>query len=147
MDEVALGQYFSEYFCFPLSVSFLQCSILSLVYMLLSPGHAWEPSKMPFSLGNRTALDTQILSLFAFKGLLTNIQTLVYTDSSVSSLQIRASCIQVCQVTVTTRCRPVQPPPWRRSLPWQPAFTPARGKHVNTCTETEAVCNADTSIN
>jgi len=78
--------------------------------------------------GNRGALDTKVLSLFAFKGLITYILTLVYTDRYVSSLQMRASCIQVCQITVTTRCRTVQPPPWRRSLPWQPVRTPDRGK-------------------
>ena len=143
---MALGQFFSENFGLPLSVSFRQSSILTLVYMLLSPGHAWEPFKMPYSFGNRGALDTKVLSLFAFKGLITDILALVYTDRYVFSLQMRASCIQVCQVTVTTRCRTVQPPPWRRSRPWQPALTPDRGK-LSTHTETEAVCNADTSTN
>jgi hypothetical protein len=43
------GRVFSEYFAFPLSVSFHKCSIFIFIYMSLFPdgqtGEAWEPSK------------------------------------------------------------------------------------------------------
>jgi hypothetical protein len=82
-----------------------------MFYMLLSPGQAWKPLKMPYSFGNRGVWDTKVLSLLAFKGLIADILNLVYTDRYVSSLQIRASCIQAYPVTVTTRRRNVRPHP------------------------------------
>ena len=49
VDKVALGQIFSEYFGFPLSVPFNQCFILIFMYMLLlrerQRGEALEHSK------------------------------------------------------------------------------------------------------
>ena len=38
------------------------------LHAALLPGHAWEPFKMPYSFGNRGALDTKILSLLPSKG-------------------------------------------------------------------------------
>jgi hypothetical protein len=60
-------RFLSEYFGFPLSVSFQQCYILIFIYMLLLPdgrtGEAREPSKEQCSYGNRSALDRKVLSL------------------------------------------------------------------------------------
>jgi len=42
------GRFFSQYFCFPLSVSFYQCCIIIIYTFLLPEGQtdeAWEPSK------------------------------------------------------------------------------------------------------
>ena len=48
VDKVAVGQVFSEYMGFPLSVSFQQCLVLIFIYMLLLPegqtAKAREPS-------------------------------------------------------------------------------------------------------
>jgi len=50
-----LDWFVTQYFCFPLSVSFHQCPTLIFIYMLLLPerqmGEAWGPS------GNRGASD------------------------------------------------------------------------------------------
>ena len=58
-DKMALGQVFSKYFCFPVSVLFHYCSIPIFIYMLVLRGQtseAWEPSKGNLLSGNRGAL-------------------------------------------------------------------------------------------
>jgi hypothetical protein len=54
----------SQYFCFPLSVSFHQCSILIFIYMLLlaerQTGEACELSKKLFPFQNRGALHSEV---------------------------------------------------------------------------------------
>jgi hypothetical protein len=54
-------KFLSEYFGFPLSISFHQRYILIFIYMFLLPGGqmgiAWEPTKKQCSFGNRGALD------------------------------------------------------------------------------------------
>jgi hypothetical protein len=56
--------FLSQYFSFPLPVSFHQCSILIFMYTLLLPegqtGEVWETSKKQCSFGNRGALDKKI---------------------------------------------------------------------------------------
>jgi hypothetical protein len=56
---VTLGQVVSEYFGFPLSTSFHQCSTLVFFYALHLTrrpiGQAWDPSKKQCSFGSRGA--------------------------------------------------------------------------------------------
>jgi hypothetical protein len=71
VNEWHCDRVFSQYFSFPLSVSFSQCSISIFIYMLLLPegqtGEAWEPPKQQFAFGNRVALASKVglLSPFA----------------------------------------------------------------------------------
>jgi hypothetical protein len=61
------GFFFSEYFRFPLSVSFRRCSILICIYMLLlagQTGEAWEPSKKQWPFSKRGTVVRKLLSLF-----------------------------------------------------------------------------------
>jgi hypothetical protein len=51
----------SQYFCFPLSVSFHQCSVYMLLLAERQTGEAWEPSKKQCSLRNRGALRREVL--------------------------------------------------------------------------------------
>jgi hypothetical protein len=45
-----LDRLFSQYFCFPLSVSFHQCSMLIFIYMLLfQMGKREKPENLPKS--------------------------------------------------------------------------------------------------
>jgi hypothetical protein len=59
VNHVILCQYVSQYFCFPLSVTFHQCTILILIYMLLLPegqtDEDWVPSEKIcyYANGNR----------------------------------------------------------------------------------------------
>ena len=70
MDKVTLGQvvFPPEYFSFPLSVSFHQCSTFIFIFTLLIPDgqtlEVWEPSKKQCSFRNLEVLDTTALSLF-----------------------------------------------------------------------------------
>jgi hypothetical protein len=60
-------RFLSEYFSFPLSVSFHHCSILIFIYILLLPegqmGEAWEPSKDRCFFCNRGAFYRRVLSV------------------------------------------------------------------------------------
>jgi hypothetical protein len=75
-DKVKLGQFFSEHFGFPLSVSFHQCSILISSYMLSLPagqtGKCWELPKKQCAFGNRGPLDRKAVSFFCLKVLVSD---------------------------------------------------------------------------
>ena len=66
--ECKWDRFFSEYFGFPLSISFQHCSILVFIYMFLLPerktGEAWEPSKTQGCFGERRALNRKLLLPF-----------------------------------------------------------------------------------
>ena len=63
VDEVAMGQYFYEYFRFPLSVTF---SVLISIHMMLLPdgqtGEDWELTNKQCCFGNRREFDRNIFT-------------------------------------------------------------------------------------
>jgi hypothetical protein len=67
VGTMALAQFFSEYFCVALSVSFYKCHTLIFIYMLLLPTEQTRksrtPSKKQRSFGNRGALRSEVRSL------------------------------------------------------------------------------------
>jgi hypothetical protein len=65
--KVAPGQIISQYFSFPLSVSFRHCCIAICIYMLLllperQTGEAWEPSNKQRSFWSQAAQSKKVIS-------------------------------------------------------------------------------------
>ena len=63
------GRFSSEYICFPMSVSFHQCSQLIFMCTVILPegqtGKAWEPSKKQSSFENRGAWTRRMSSFLS----------------------------------------------------------------------------------